>query len=40
MAKHEFGIMDSFDENIWYNVYEPEKYRFDPLIMEIMQQML
>ena len=26
MAKHEFGIMDSFDENIWYNVYEPEKY--------------
>lgn len=26
MAKHEFGIIDSFDENKWYSKYEPEKY--------------
>ena len=26
MAKHEFGIIDSFEENKWYSRYEPEKY--------------
>ncbi|WP_058486961.1 hypothetical protein [Defluviitalea phaphyphila] len=26
MAKHEFGIIDSFEENKWYSDYEPEKY--------------
>jgi hypothetical protein len=26
MAKHEFGIIDYFEENKWYSVYEPEKY--------------
>ena len=24
MAKHEFGIIDSFEENKWYSNYEPE----------------
>lgn len=24
MAKHEFGIIDYFEENKWYSVYEPE----------------
>jgi len=26
LAKHEFGIIDSFEENKWYSEYEPEKY--------------
>ena len=26
MAKHEFGIIDSLEENKWYSEYEPEKY--------------
>ena len=26
MVKHEFGIIDSFEENKWYSGYEPEKY--------------
>ncbi|SHJ20283.1 hypothetical protein [Lutispora thermophila] len=26
MAKHEFGIIESFEENKWYSHYEPEKY--------------
>lgn len=26
VAKHEFGIIDSFEENKWYSDYEPEKY--------------
>ncbi len=24
VAKHEFGIIDSFEENKWYSDYEPE----------------
>lgn len=26
MAKHDFGIINIFEENKWYNSYEPEKY--------------
>jgi len=26
VAKHEFGIIDSFEEGKWYSAYEPEKY--------------
>lgn len=26
MAKHDFGILDRFEENKWYQEYEPEKY--------------
>lgn len=26
LAKHDFGIIDSFKENKWYSDYEPEKY--------------
>lgn len=26
LAKHNFGIIDSFKENKWYSEYEPEKY--------------
>jgi hypothetical protein len=40
MAKHEFGIMDSFDENIWYNVYEPEKYDCISVSDDIIEMLL
>ena len=40
MAKHEFGIIDYFEENKWYSEYEPEKYDCvsvgDELIEEII----
>ena len=40
MAKHEFGIIDSFEENKWYSEYEPEKYNCisvnDDLIGELI----
>ena len=25
-SRHEFGIIDSFEENKWYDTYEPDKY--------------
>jgi len=40
LAKHEFGIIDSFEENKWYSEYEPEKYNCisvnDDLIGELI----
>jgi len=40
LAKHEFGIIDYFEENRWYSEYEPEKYDCvsvgDELIEEII----
>jgi hypothetical protein len=40
VAKHEFGIIDSFEENKWYSEYEPEKYNCisvnDDLIGELI----
>lgn len=40
MAKHEFGIIDFFEENKWYSNYEPEKYNCisvsDGLIEELI----
>lgn len=42
LAKHEFGIIDSFEENKWYSVYEPEKYNCisvsDNLIEELIMK--
>jgi ubiquinone/menaquinone biosynthesis C-methylase UbiE len=26
LAKHDFGIIDFFEENKWYSDYEPQKY--------------
>ncbi len=26
MAKHDFGIIDRFEENKWYSEYEPQNY--------------
>ena len=40
LAKHEFGIIESFEENKWYSHYEPEKYKCisvnDDLIEELI----
>ncbi|WP_352404301.1 hypothetical protein [Sporanaerobacter acetigenes] len=40
MAKHDFGIIDLFEENKWYSGYEPEKYNWisvdDDLLEEII----
>jgi len=40
LAKHEFGIIDCFEENKWYSEYEPEKYNCisvdDDLIEELI----
>lgn len=40
VAKHEFGIIDSFEENKQYSDYEPEKYNCisvnDDLIEELI----
>ena len=40
LAKHEFGIIDSFEENKWYSEYEPEKHNCisvnDDLIEELI----
>ena len=42
MAKHEFGIIDSFEENKWYSDYEPKKYNCisvnDDLIEELIKK--
>ncbi|MDN5316111.1 MAG: hypothetical protein PWR08_235 [Thermoanaerobacterium sp.] len=33
VAKHEFGIIHSFEENKWYSDYEPEKYKVHQRIL-------
>lgn len=42
LAKHEFGIIDFWEENKWYSTYEPEKYNCiavsDDLIAELMEK--
>jgi len=42
LAKHEFGIIDSFEENKWYSDYEPKKYNCisvnDDLIEELIKK--
>lgn len=40
LAKHEFGVIDFFEENKWYSEYEPLKYDCisvdDDLVEEIL----
>ncbi|WP_457945359.1 hypothetical protein [Caproiciproducens sp. LBM24188] len=48
MEKHEFGIIDSFEEIKWYSDYEPEKYNcisvsddlFEELIIKCNEELL
>ena len=39
MAKHEFGIIDSFKENKWYSDYEPEKYNCISVSDDLIEQL-
>lgn len=36
MAKHEFGIIDQFEEDRWYCNYEPQKYNCISVDMKVM----
>lgn len=38
MAKHDFGILDRFEENKWYQEYEPEKYNCISVDMDVMDE--
>lgn len=38
MANHDFGILDRFEENKWYQEYEPEKYNCISVDMDVMDE--
>lgn len=38
MAKHDFGILEQFEENRWYQEYEPEKYNCISVDMDVMDE--
>ena len=40
VAKHEFGIIDSFEENKWYSDYEPEKYNCISISDDIIEELI
>ena len=40
MAKHEFGIINSFEENKWYSEYEPEKYNCISVNDDLIEQLI
>ena len=40
LAKHDFGIIDSFEENKWYSDYEPEKYNCISVHDDLLEEMI
>ena len=40
MAKHDFGIIDSFKENKWYSDYEPEKYNCISVNDDLLEELI
>jgi len=38
LAKHDFGIIDQFEENKWYSEYEPQKYNCVSVDMNLMDK--
>jgi len=40
LAKHEFGIIDSFEENRWYSEYEPEKYNCVSVSDDLIEELI
>lgn len=40
MAKHDFGIIDSFEDDKWYSDYEPEKYNCISVSDALIEQLL
>ena len=40
LAKHDFGIIDSFKENKWYSDYEPEKYNCISVDDDLLEELI
>lgn len=40
LAKHEFGIIYSFEESKWYSDYEPEKYNCISVDDDLLEDMI
>lgn len=40
MAKHQFGIIEQFEENKVYKEYEPEKYKCIPISIHLMDYVI
>jgi len=40
LAKHEFGIIDSFEENKWYSDYQPEKYNCISVNDDLLEELI
>lgn len=40
LARHEFGIIDFFEENRWYSEYEPEKYNCISISDDIIEELI
>ena len=40
MAKHDFGIIERFEEDKWYSDYEPEKYNCISVSDELIDEVI
>lgn len=40
MAKHDFGIIDRFEEDKWYSDYEPQKYNCISVSEELIGEVI
>ncbi|HHV46284.1 MAG TPA: hypothetical protein GXX53_05255 [Tissierellia bacterium] len=40
MTRHEFGIIDFFEENRWYSEYKPEKYNCISVIDDLIEKLI
>jgi hypothetical protein len=40
LAKHDFGIIDFFEENKWYSEYEPEKYNCISVDDDVLEELI
>jgi len=40
LAKHEFGIIERFEENKWYCEYEPQKYNCISVDMYLLDKLI
>jgi len=40
LAKHDFGIIDFFEEGKWYSNYEPEKYNCISIDDDLLEQII
>jgi hypothetical protein len=40
LAKHDFGIIDSFEENKWYSEYGPKKYNCISVDDDVLEELI